>query len=261
MLGYVYKITNPEGKVYVGSTIQLETRQNSYRRNKNKQQIKIHRSIQKYGYEKHIFEVIWEGDSSEMLKNERLFGDQLNVMDRENGLNLILPGFNAMPRIISKETSERIGRSNIGKKQPKEGRLLVSLNHKRLSPSDITKKKLRDAKGKSIEQLDQFGFFIKKYGSTIEASEITGIGRSSIKECVNGRSKSAGGFMWRYSAGLSKSKMAKGVAKVNRVTGEVIELFDSISAAAISMDLDQKSISRVINSKGYTAAGFNWILT
>ena len=56
--GYIYKITSPTNKIYVGKTVNLSTRKSYYRSNNNKSQKIIYNSIDKYGWDNHIFEVI-----------------------------------------------------------------------------------------------------------------------------------------------------------------------------------------------------------
>ena len=47
-----------------------------------------------------------------------------------------------------------------------------------------------------IFQYNLNGEYIRKFNSTTEASSILGINRRSITNCLNGWSKSAGGYMW-----------------------------------------------------------------
>lgn len=56
--------------------------------------------------------------------------------------------------------------------------------------------KLRHPRGTHIRQIDSHGNTVCEYVSICEASRQTGIGRSMISHCVNGREKSAGGFYW-----------------------------------------------------------------
>ena len=60
------------------------------------------------------------------------------------------------------------------------------------SPSRIEKRSI------SIIQLTKSGEFIKEWPSAKEAERRLGIPRSSICNCLKGRYKSAGGFVWRY---------------------------------------------------------------
>jgi len=63
MIGYIYKITNLHGKIYVGQTDNLERRKKEYLNpNRIKGQRLIYNSINKYGWQTHIFEIIEEID-------------------------------------------------------------------------------------------------------------------------------------------------------------------------------------------------------
>lgn len=57
--------------------------------------------------------------------------------------------------------------------------------------------KLRKPRGAHIAQVDGYGNIVRIYNSVCEASRETGIGRSMVSHCVNGRAKSAGEFSWR----------------------------------------------------------------
>jgi len=56
----IYKITNPNGKIYIGQSINIKKRKGCYKRNQIPKQPRICNSIKKYGFENHIFEVIEE---------------------------------------------------------------------------------------------------------------------------------------------------------------------------------------------------------
>lgn len=49
-----------------------------------------------------------------------------------------------------------------------------------------------------LEQLDLDGNVIAEFGSTREASKITGIWQSTISYCCRGESQTAGGYKWRF---------------------------------------------------------------
>lgn len=50
---------------------------------------------------------------------------------------------------------------------------------------------------KKIAQYDLNGNLINTFSSQIEAHNISGISMTSISDCVNGKQKTAGGFIWR----------------------------------------------------------------
>jgi group I intron endonuclease len=85
----VYKITNPKGAVYVGSTINVVQRKNHYRFG-NKNQTKIYRSIMKYGWINHKFEILEECSRDKLRERELYYGTLFNVLSPEN-LNILLP--------------------------------------------------------------------------------------------------------------------------------------------------------------------------
>ena len=59
MIG-IYKITNPKGKIYIGQSINIERRFSEYKRIQCSQSVKLFYSLQKYGIENHIFEILEE---------------------------------------------------------------------------------------------------------------------------------------------------------------------------------------------------------
>jgi len=54
------------------------------------------------------------------------------------------------------------------------------------------------ATSKIILQFDKQNIFIKEYNSVIIASQETRVNYSNIRGCVQGRQKTAGGFIWKY---------------------------------------------------------------
>lgn len=55
---------------------------------------------------------------------------------------------------------------------------------------------LRKPRGYAVKQFTMNGLFVAEYDSACEASRITGINRSMISHCVNGREPQAGGYVW-----------------------------------------------------------------
>lgn len=51
---------------------------------------------------------------------------------------------------------------------------------------------------KAVIQYDKFGNIVNKYGSANQASLITGIDYSTIKQVCRGVGKTAGGYIWKY---------------------------------------------------------------
>jgi group I intron endonuclease len=127
MKAYIYKITNPSGKIYIGSTINIKDRIYRYKTNRVKSQIKISRSISKYGWENHLFEIIYECDASEKLFYENKFGIEYDVIS-ENGLNCSIPKSDDVYQCMNAETKIKIGLAHKGKIISDEQKKTISIN-------------------------------------------------------------------------------------------------------------------------------------
>jgi predicted GIY-YIG superfamily endonuclease len=170
----IYKITSPSNKVYIGSSVNITRRINNYKHKGGKQQTKLYNSLNKYGFENHIIEILEECSKNELIIKEKywvMFYDSI-----KEGLNLQIPGENKIHQVktlyFNKEWCKRISESKKGK----------SIK----------------ATKKSILQYDLEGNFIKEYESQREAERQTGINNSAINNTLKGISKNSGGFIWKY---------------------------------------------------------------
>ncbi len=67
---------------------------------------------------------------------------------------------------------------------------------------NIVKEYCKTHKPKKIIQLAQNDIFIKEWNSEKEAEEKLGMCRGSISQCLTGKSKSAGGYKWKFTNGI-----------------------------------------------------------
>ena len=118
MNGYIYKITSPSGRVYIGQTINIVNRKCCYKTLRCKSQCKVYNSIVKYGWDKHIFEIIEVIDRMLLDERETYWIAYYNSINE--GLNLI-PG--GKVRIFSEESKEKMRQAKLGKKHSKEHNL------------------------------------------------------------------------------------------------------------------------------------------
>ena len=146
--GYVYMITSPTGRIYVGSTTNIEKRWNSYKKYKCKSQPKIYNSLIKHRAENHAFEIVWKGDISEMLKYETLTGWGFNVLELYN-LNLTLPKLGDVYSCVSEETKTKIGKAHKGKILSKETRNKIKKSKENVS-NETRLKMSKSARGKIV---------------------------------------------------------------------------------------------------------------
>lgn len=128
MIG-IYKITNPKGKIYIGSSNNIPRRMLFYKNLHCKGQCKIYRSIIKYGWENHTFEIVELCSLENLRLKEHEYGVLYDVLS-DNGLNLSIP---------------KIGDSFIATSD--ETRTKISNAHKKIYSADV-QKRLYEAKKK-----------------------------------------------------------------------------------------------------------------
>lgn len=118
MIG-IYKITNPLGRIYVGSSINIERRFKQYKYLRSGEQRKINNSILKYGYENHTFEVLCQCSKEILLEKEAYYCLLLDVLHRNN-LNLVIPKRGEVFNSMSESVRKKIGDVHRGKKMSDE---------------------------------------------------------------------------------------------------------------------------------------------
>lgn len=111
-VGFIYKITSPNKRVYIGQTIDVQRRIREYKRMYHKSQIRVFNSLKKYGFDNHIFEVLTECDQSELNKWERYYQDLYSSCGK-NGLNCSLTGYNGSSGSMSEATKKKISEKRI----------------------------------------------------------------------------------------------------------------------------------------------------
>lgn len=140
MIG-IYKITNINGKVYVGQSVNIINRQRYYRNpNSCKNQTKLNNSINKYGWVNHVFEIIEECDIDQLNIRERYWQEYYNAI--EGGLNCRLTKTTDKSGKLSSETKKRIGFSNLGKTHSNETKIKMANSHKGIKYSLEVRKKV-----------------------------------------------------------------------------------------------------------------------
>jgi len=138
MIG-IYKITSPSGRIYIGQSTSVEKRQEQYLNKSCKGQTRLFRSIKKYGFSEHIFEILEECALEYLNTRERHWQEFYNVLGNK-GLNCRLTGTEdksghmsesskqkmsaslrgSRGRIASKETVEKMREAATGRKQTQE---------------------------------------------------------------------------------------------------------------------------------------------
>ena len=166
MIG-IYKITSPSGKIYVGQSVNIEKRFIDYKYLKINQ-TRIFYSINKYGYENHIFEVIEECDIKLLNQRERYWQDYYDVLKK--GLNCRLTKSSDKSGMFSEESKLKISKAKKGikpiYKNPEQRAINIS--------KALTGKKLSEAHIRSLS-IGQTG--LKRSPEAIRKSVLSRAGR------------------------------------------------------------------------------------
>lgn len=123
--GFIYKLTTPDNKVYIGKTKSLKRRFVKYK-NCIEQGL-MYIEIQKHGWQNIKKEILYQSEYNEELFSElekhyiRLF----NTFDSDNGLNSQSGGKKGF--LTSKKSLQNISISHIGNKPSEETKIKMSL--------------------------------------------------------------------------------------------------------------------------------------
>lgn len=82
----IYKIVNPDGKVYIGQTKDFDKRLEDHKSRKNKKAKRLNESISLHGLKLHKISIIEECDVEDLNCRERHWQEHYKVLG-ENGLN------------------------------------------------------------------------------------------------------------------------------------------------------------------------------
>lgn len=223
----IYRILNKiNGRIYVGSSVVLEKRKSCHwsKLKSGKHDNKYLQSDwRKCGEEAFFYEILEYVEEHLLIEREQYWLDKYwdeqkqcynirKIADRNVGV------------VFSDEVKKKLSLSHIGKVSPRKNKKLseetkhkISQSLKGRSPSIETIEKIKktlkgrninakqrqalitlsENRKKSILQYDG-DILLKEFSSTTEASKITGINRTAIVQCLKQRTKTAGGYGWRY---------------------------------------------------------------
>ena len=112
----IYKITSPTNRIYIGQSLDIDSRWNKYYKLQNcNKQIRLYRSFLKHNVVNHIFEIAEECTIEELNERERHWQDFYDVLSYK-GLNCVLTTSLNSKRKYTKSTCLKISKSLTGKK-------------------------------------------------------------------------------------------------------------------------------------------------
>lgn len=212
----IYKITNPEGKIYIGYSTDLQRRETQYSVNNLSTQILLKESITNYSWSNHKFDIL-EYCSSDKLKIREKYWIEF-YKSYQNGLNMNKGG--GGPLNHSKETKTKMSKpkpEGFGKiiSDIKKGKLNPKLSlFKKGKPSSFTGKK-HTSETKQI--MSQY-----RIGKTYE--ELFGEEESKIQ---------------KYNKSLPRK--GKDIECINNGI-----IYTSIKEASFNLNISERSISNIL---------------
>ena len=108
----IYKITNLKGEIYIGQSVNVYRRFNTYEKHINsiKSQIKLYNSIKKYGIHNHKFEIVENCPIDILNERERYYQEYYNCVNF--GLNCKYTTTDSKCCYLSTETKDKISNSS-----------------------------------------------------------------------------------------------------------------------------------------------------
>jgi len=123
----IYKITNPNGRIYIGQSMNIANRFKTYHsgNSKSRQQVKLYRSFLKYGIGAHSFEIIENCDIDSLNIRERHWQDYYDVLN--GGLNCCLTYTNHKRGVMSDETKNKLSLIKTGFRHTEEAKRKIGM--------------------------------------------------------------------------------------------------------------------------------------
>lgn len=237
----IYKITNPNNKIYIGQSWRYKKRIISYKNSRCFSQKSLYSSIKKYGWDKHKIEIIHslpEDISQNVLNIYEKFYHEQYLYCGFNTMNIREPGSNGKlhPDSIKKmanskkgkkltqEHRNKIAKGNMGRKMSQKTKDIISSIHKGCKRSEEIKQKMRGRKF-TDEHKEKLSIIKKK---TLEER----FGKKKADE---------------IKANMSKS--LKGIHMKSIICIETGEIFSSIKEAAHKLNISTSSIDNILSGR------------
>lgn len=223
-LYFIYKLTSPTGRVYIGQTFNINRRFSTYRNLACDRQKKLHSSIIKHGWNSFKKEIVFDGvcskkeiDTIEETFIRKYFNNSLNISEKvsspsyKKGLahprskpvvqfDLSLNKINEYESASLAHKQTKINQADISK-ACRTSKFYAGGFYWRFKDSysyeDLLALKERPHfLAQKIIQLKKDGTFIKEWESQSKAAKELKINQSTIWRVLCGKGISAGGFVW-----------------------------------------------------------------
>jgi group I intron endonuclease len=245
----IYKITNPSGKIYIGQSVDILSRINKYKNAKCITQPIILKSILKYGWKNHLFEIVCECNKKELNEKERHYQELFDCIGKK-GLNCMLTNTSTKTgkarqetinklkgrklsdstrqkmrdKKLSDETKLKISKANIGREVSKETRDKISKSNKGKvrSVECVDKMKKRVISEQELKRLSTLNIGRKASNETKLKISLAQKGKKPSDKCL-------------LNARIATSKKV-----INTKTNEI---YDSVTQLAIILGINRTTLN------------------
>lgn len=279
--GWIYKITSPSGKYYIGQAVNINRRYSDYKRLHHcKNQPYLLNSIKKYGFDNFEKEIL---DYIECNSNEEL-QEKLNTLEIEYILKYDSTNKNKGYNISKGGNQGRLGVKETEEQKQKK-RDAWTLERKKVQ-SELWKTDANPRKGKNfgrsnfakyVNQYSLDGNLIKTWESLSDITRnIPNFSFKNISKCCNHEVLTSYGYIWRFKEECDLEKievdltprksgkvrkrnttMFKAVNQYDKDL-ELIKEWDSITDASKHYNIPTTNISKCCKGERKSAGGFIW---
>jgi hypothetical protein len=184
----IYKITNPEGRIYIGLSNNISLRWKQYKNKVGDSNHLLQDSFKTLGFDKHIFEI------KELIQYDNMLTEKENnkiLREREKywinfyqsntiGLNQNRGGCG--PGKQSEESKQKISKSLKNKSKPSD----FGIKRKKFQHIEEYKQKLKNAPRCPVLMYDSENNFIKEFPNQQIAADYLGVKKQAIWNFLNG---------------------------------------------------------------------------
>lgn len=274
MIG-IYKITNTlTNKIYIGQSIDIEKRWEAHKLTINNSNIEayereLYKDMRIFGLNNFSFEIIEECSFEELNEKEKYWIQYFNSY--EEGYNNTRGGSGTLKYDYDKvkelwqqglTTKEISMQMNINYAQTNIILGILGISNKEKYNRNSSSNDSHSRYSKKVYQKDLLTHaIINVFESVSEAAQFLGIERSTFREALQKHNNNYRGFYWEIDNSSIKEKRnfsAKKVIKLDPITKESIEQFDSVSAAARAMNVAGATIISRACKQQTLSCGFYW---
>ena len=261
----IYKITSPSGKIYIGQSVNILSRISKYKNAKCITQPIILKSILKYGWENHLFEIVLECDKSELNEKERYYQELFNCIGR-NGLNCMLTNTSTKTGKARQETIDKLKGRKLSEstRQKMRDRKLSDETKLKISISNtgrIVSKKTRDKISESNKGKKRSQEYIDKMKQRIISDE-TKLKLSIAKKGnkVSDKTKLKISIAKKGKKPSHKCLLNARIATSKKVINtKTNEIYDSASQLAIILGMNRTTLTSQLSGRNKNSTDYIYL--